>query len=119
MTDQLKTPDSILKELVQLRELSGRALKEMNKRREEYVELKFEAEKQELVTFLEAQGTVTDRQAVGKLRSLEIRKAAEQAKGILDHVTKWHDQLRSDQINVQKQADLVSTMYWGAGKGER
>lgn len=117
--NELKTPDAILGELVELREKSARALNEMNARREAYIELKFKAEAAELTTYLEAQGTVADRQAVAKLKSLEIRKEAETAKGLFDHVAKWHDQLRSDQINVQKQADLVSTMYWSAGKGER
>ena len=76
----LQTPDGILRELVEIRDRISRGIEALRDAEGVYVEAKFAAERLELTTYLEAQGTAGDRNAVAKIRSEELRKDAEVAK---------------------------------------
>ena len=116
---ELRTPDSILRELVDIRDRTTRGIEALRQAEEVATDTKFEAEHEELKTFLEAGGTVADRQAVAKLKSLELRQDAEEAKKKADYIREHLRALRDAQMNVQTQAKLVEVMYRGAGQGER
>ena len=116
---ELRTPDGIIRELVEIRERTTRGIEALREAEEKSVEDKFVAEKSELVEFLEAGGTIADRQAVAKLRSLDARKTAEESKKKADYVREHLRALERAQMNVQTQARLVESMYRGAGQGER
>lgn len=115
----LRTPDSILAELVSVRESITRGIEAHRDAEEAYIEAKFAAERSELTTFVEAGGTIADRQAVAKLRSEDARKAADVAKAKLSYIRAHLDALRDSQMNLQSQAKLVEAMYRTAGLGER
>jgi hypothetical protein len=116
---ELRTPDSILRDLSEIRERITRGIEAIRESEDEATVAKFDAERLELTTFLEAQGSVADRQAVAKIRSEDLRRAAETAKKRVDYIREHVRALRDAQMNVQTQARLVEVMYRGAGQGER
>lgn len=115
----LRTPDGILSELVSVRDSLSRGIEALRDAEADHIEKKFTAERSELSTFMEAGGTVADRQAVAKLKSEDDRKAAEVAQAKVRYIKAHIDALKDAQMNLQTQAKLVESMYRSAGLGER
>ena len=119
MSNELRTPDGIIRELVEIRDRVSKGIEILREYEDEYTEAKFAAERAELKAFLDAQGTATDRNAVAKLLSEELRRDAEEAKKKVDYAKTLLKSLEAQQTSVQTQARLVEALYRGAGQGER
>lgn len=115
----IRTPDSIIADLVEIRRKAAEGVEVQFAAEEELVRLTLAAERAEALALLEAQGTVVDRQATAKILSEEERLAADLAKAKLNRVKTRLKQLSEAQMNVQTQARMVELTYRTAGIGER
>lgn len=73
----IEYPADVVRELNSLRSQSERGIALLAETEAEYVRLELEADRIESLTFLEAQGSVADRNHVARLKALEARGAAE------------------------------------------
>ncbi len=115
----IRTPDAIIHELVEIRREAAKGVEAQFAAEEEMVRLVLAAERAEALAVLEAQGTVVDRQAVAKLKSEDERLQADLAKAKLNRIKTKLRQLSEAQMNVQTQARMVELTYKTAGIGER
>lgn len=115
----IRTPDMVVQELAELRTQADRGIDILAEAEAELVRLQLAAEKTEAQAFLDAQGTVADRQAVAKLLSAEAREAAELAKVKVNRVKTKMRHLSESMTAVQTSARMVELTYRTAGIGER
>jgi hypothetical protein len=113
------TPDSIIQELMAIRQRTEKGVTLLAEAERKYLELSMEAEKIELTALLDAQGTVVDRQAVSKLASQEARMSAEIAKIELQRYKSLLKQLSESMMAVMAAGKMVEVTYKTAGIGER
>ncbi len=116
---EIEYPADVVRELANLREQAERGVKVLAEVEEKWVRLSFEAERLEALTFIEAMGTVADRQAIAKLESLEARQTAELAKVEVNRVKAKLKQLTEAQMAVQTSGRMVELQWKTAGIGER
>lgn len=116
---ELKTPDSVIRELVSIRAQSSKGINAQYAAEVKVAEATLAAETEEAKALLSAEGTVVDRQAVAKLRAGELRFQLDIAKAELNRVKTKIRLLEQAQMSVQTQARLVELMYKSAGQGER
>ena len=115
----LQTPDSVIGELVAIRQEASRGVDALYNAEVKLAKLNNEAEMLEAKALISAEGTVVDRQAVAKLKSSEARLAADIAKAELNRVRTKLKVLSEQQMSVQTEARMVEMMYRTAGLGER
>lgn len=115
----LQTPDSVIGELVAIRQEASRGVDALYNAEVKLAKLSNEAEMIEAKSLLSAEGTVVDRQAVAKLKASEARLAADIAKAELNRVRTKLKVLSEQQMSVQTEARMVEMMYRTAGLGER
>lgn len=115
----IQYPADVVRELSALRDQAERGVVVLAEAEQKYVRLSFEAERLEALTFLEAAGTVADRQAIAKIESLEARQAAELAKVEVNRVKSKLKQLSEAQMAVQTSGRMVELQWKTAGIGER
>lgn len=117
--NELKTPDSIIAELVQIRAEASKGVDAQYSAEVKLAKATLAADKAEALVILEAQGTVMDRQAVAKLKTEEERLAEALARAEFNRVKTKIKVLEQAQMSVQTQARLVELQWKSAGQGER
>jgi len=103
----IETPADVVRELAEIRAQSEKGVAYLAEIEEKYVRLDSEANKLELSEFLDAQGTVADRQAIAKLRADDLRFEAELARVEMNRVKNKLKHLSEAQMSVQTQARMV------------
>lgn len=116
---QIEYPADVIRELAALRKQAETGTGYLAEVEQRYVTLQLEADRVESLTFLEAQGSVADRNHIARLKSLDARQAAELAKVEVNRVKLKLKQLTEAQMNVQSQARMVELQWRTAGVGER
>jgi hypothetical protein len=115
----ISTPDSIIEQLVAIRDKAERGPRAQYDAEVKAIELELAAEKLEMTEFIKALGPVAHREAVAKLKSADARLAAEIARAEHQRIKTSLRQLELSQSNLQTQARLVEITYRTAGIGER
>ncbi len=119
MTTLIEYPADVIRELASIREQSAKGVALLADAEKKAITLDLEAERQEMLAFLDAQGTVADRQAVSKLKSIETREAAELAKAEVQRIKTKLRHL-SEALNATQTAGKMIELQWKtAGVGER
>lgn len=116
---ELKTPDSIIAELVSIRAEAAKGVSAQYDAEVKLAKLTLDAELAEAKALLSAQGTVQERNALAKLHSATPRLDADIAKAEFNRVKTKMKMLEMSQMSVQTQARLVELMFKSAGMGER
>lgn len=114
----IESPGQVIQELAAIRAESERGLRLLHEAERKYVELDIAAEKAEARFFLDAQGTVSDRQAVAKIQSEKERLAAEIAKAEVSYIKTKLKHLSEAMMAVQTSARMVELQWKTAGVGE-
>lgn len=116
---QIEYPADVIRELALLRERAETGTAYLAEVEQKYVMLQLEADRVESLAFLEAEGSVADRNHIARLKSLEPRQAAELAKVEVNRVKLKLKQMTEAQMNVQSQARMIELQWKTAGIGER
>lgn len=103
----IENPADVIRELNNLRQQAEKGVQVLADAEEKQVRLALDAERLEALSFLEAQGTVADRQAIAKVNTIEARQAAELAKVEVNRVKTKLKQLSEAQMAVQTSARMV------------
>lgn len=118
-TNPIEYPADVIRELASLRAQSERGVSVLAEAEMKHVRLDLAADRLESLTFLEAQGSVADRNHIARLKSLDAREAAELAKVEVNRIKVKLKQLSESQMNVQSQGRMVELQWKTAGTGER
>jgi hypothetical protein len=114
----IEYPQDVVRELNDLRQQSYHAVTELFKLEREQVEAEIEADKLEATALLGAEGTIPERQAWAKLKSLEARKAAEMARIKVNYAKNRIKQL-SESTNAVQTASRMIELQWKVAGVER
>lgn len=115
----IEYPADVIRELTGIRAQAEKGVQILAEAEVKAVRLELEAERIESLAYLEAQGTIPDRTAIAKLKSLEAREAAELARV---EVTRVKTKLRqlSEALGATQTAGKMIELQWKtAGVGER
>jgi hypothetical protein len=116
---EIETPHDVVSELASIRKRSEDGLKLLADAERKAVTLELAADTVEAKTFISAQGTIADRQAVAKLAATDARLDAELARVELSRIKSWLKHLTEAQMSVQTSARMVELQWRTAGIGER
>ena len=116
---ELQTPDSIIRELVDIRDQASRGIQVLHEAEVKLAEATIECETIEAKALLSSEGNVAERQAQAKLASTEFRLAESIARAEFNRVRTKLKVLEQAQMSVQTQARLVEMMYRTSGLGEK
>lgn len=115
----IEYPADVIRELATLRATSEKGIGLLAEAEEKLVRLELEADKQESLVFLEAQGTVADRNAIAKIKSEDARLDAELARIEVNRI-KLKLRHLSEAMNATQTAGKMIELQWKtAGVGER
>lgn len=103
----IRYPEDVIRELASLRQQAEKGVIILAEAETKHVTLALEAEKAEALAFLEAGGTVAERQAVAKLKSLEARQEAELAKVEVNRVKTKLKQLSEATMATQTASRMI------------
>lgn len=115
----IEYPADVVRALADLRAQSEQGVKVLAEAETKQVKLELEAERVEFTAFLNAGGTVADRNAMAKLESLSAREAAELARIEVTRIKTKLKQLSEAMMSVQTTARMVELQWKTAGVGER
>lgn len=116
---ELKTPDAIIAELVEIRAEASKGADALNNAEIKFAEASILADTTEARSLLEATGNVAERQATAKLFGAASRLDESIAKAEYNRIRTKLRILEQAQMSVQSQARMVELMYKTAGLGER
>tara|TARA_R110000796_G_scaffold99645_1_gene207984 strand:+ start:520 stop:855 length:336 start_codon:yes stop_codon:yes gene_type:complete len=108
----METPGQIIKELETIRNQGEKGIELLAQAERKYLELASTADKIEATELLKAQGTVVDRQAIAKLKSLDARFEADLAKVELNRIKSKIKHLSESMMAVMAAGKLVQ-IDWG------
>ena len=111
----METPGQIIRELETIRAQSEKGIALLAEAERKWLELDSQAEFLEAQEFLNAQGTVADRQAVAKLKSSDARFNADLAKVELNRIKAKIKHLSESMMAVMAAGKLVE-MEWRTTK---
>jgi len=111
----IEYPGDVLRELNALREQSHHAVTELFKLERELVDAEIEADRLYASALLAAEGTVPEKEAWAKLKSLDARKAAEIAKIKVSYAKNRIRQL-SEATNAVQTASRMIDILWRSEK---
>lgn len=114
----IEYPQDVIRELNDLRVQSHHAVTELFKLEREQVEAEIEADRIEATALLSAEGTIPERQAYAKLKSMDARKAAEMARIKVSYAKNRIKQL-SEATNAVQTASKMIALQWGVAGVER
>ncbi len=117
--DNLATPDSVLRELNEIRSEASKGSDALFQAELKYNKLLLDREVEEAKALLSAQGNVAERSAQAKLVVADSELAEGIAKAELNRVKTKLRLLEQAQMNVQTQARMIELMWKSAGVGER
>lgn len=115
----IEYPQDVIRELAALRAQAEKGISILAEAERKHVTLSLEADRIEALAYLEAGGSIPERQAVSKLKALEATEAAELARVEVNRVKLKLKSLSEAQMNVQTQARMVELQWKTAGVGER
>jgi hypothetical protein len=116
---EINYPGDVNRELSALRQQAEAGINYLADAETKLVKLALEADRIEALAYLEAGGSIPERQAVSKLKALEAKEAAELAKVEVNRVKLKLKHLSEAQMNVQTQARMVELQWKTAGVIER
>jgi hypothetical protein len=114
----IEFPQDVIRELNSLRDQSHLAVTELFRLERELVEAEIEADRIEATSLLSAEGTVVERQAFAKIKSLEARKQAEICQIKVNYAKNRIKQL-SEATNAVQTASRMIALQWGVAGVER
>jgi hypothetical protein len=114
----IEFPADVVRELNSLRAQSEKGIAYLAETEAEFVRLDLEADRVEALTFLEAGGTVADRQAVAKLKALDAREAAELKKVEVNRI-KLKLRHLSEALTATQTASRMIELQWRTAGSER
>jgi|SRR6056297_388451 len=103
----METPGQVIQELTAIRQQSEKGIDLLAQAEEKLARLQSEAEKLEARAFLDAQGTVADRQALAKLASSDANFNADLAKVEMNRIKTKLKHLSESQMGVMAAAKLI------------
>jgi hypothetical protein len=116
---QFQTPDSIIQDLVAIRQESSKGVDALFAAEEEVAQARLAYDRARSNALLDAKGTVVDREALATLHSEAEKFALDISIAKLSRVKAKLRVLQDAQTNIQTQARMVELTYKTAGIGER
>jgi hypothetical protein len=107
----METPKEVIKELEKIRNQSEQGIALLAEAEIKYLELASAADRVEATELLSAQGTIVDRQAVAKLKAMDVRFEADLAKVELNRIKAKIRHLSESQMAVMAAGKLIQ-MEW-------
>jgi hypothetical protein len=107
----METPKEVIKELERIRNQSEQGIALLAEAEVKYLELASAADRVEATELLSAQGTIVDRQAVAKLKAMDVRFEADLAKVELNRIKAKIRHLSESQMAVMAAGKLIQ-MEW-------
>jgi len=107
----METPKEVIKELEKIRNQSEQGIALLAEAEIKYLELASAADRVEATELLSAQGTIVDRQAVAKLKAMDVRFEADLAKVELSRIKAKIRHLSESQMAVMAAGKLIQ-MEW-------
>jgi hypothetical protein len=107
----METPKEVIKELEKIRNQSEQGVALLAEAEIKYLELASAADRVEATELLSAQGTIVDRQAVAKLKAMDVRFEADLAKVELSRIKAKIRHLSESQMAVMAAGKLIQ-MEW-------
>ena len=107
----METPKEVIKELEKIRNQSEQGIALLAEAEIKYLELASAADRVEATELVSAQGTIVDRQAVAKLKAMDVRFEADLAKVELNRIKAKIRQLSESQMAVMAAGKLIQ-MEW-------
>lgn len=104
---EIQTPHDVVRELARVRDEADRGVKLLQSEANELVRLEAVADRIEYSAYLEAKGTINDRQAISRLQAEEARTAAELQKVKVDYIKQKLRQLSESTMAIQTSARMV------------
>jgi hypothetical protein len=114
----IEYPADVVRELNALRAQAEKGIGYLADTEADFVRLDLEADRVEAATFLEAGGTVADRQAVAKLKALPAREAAELKKVEVNRI-KLKLRHLSEALTATQTAARMIELQWRTAGTER
>jgi len=107
----METPKEVIKELEKIRNQSEQGIALLAEAEIKYLELASAADRVEATELVSAQGTIVDRQAVAKLKAMDVRFEADLAKVELNRIKAKIRHLSESQMAVMAAGKLIQ-MEW-------
>jgi|AntAceMinimDraft_11_1070367.scaffolds.fasta_scaffold41543_5 hypothetical protein len=107
----MESPKEVIKELERIRNQSEQGIALLAEAEVKYLELASAADRVEATELLSAQGTIVDRQAVAKLKAMDVRFEADLAKVELNRIKAKIRHLSESQMAVMAAGKLIQ-MEW-------
>jgi hypothetical protein len=107
----LEYPQDVIRELVDLRTQSEKGVGILAEAERKHVQLHLEAERAEALAFLEAEGTVADRTAIAKLKSIDAKQEAELAKVEVNRIKTKLKQLSEATMATQTASRMIELQF--------
>jgi len=107
----METPKEVIRELEKIRNQSEQGIALLAEAEVKYLELASAADRVEATELLSAQGTIVDRQAVAKLKAMDVRFQADLAKVELNRIKAKIRHLSESQMAVMAAGKLIQ-MEW-------
>jgi len=107
----METPKEVIRELEKIRNQSEQGIALLAEAEIKYLELASSADRVEATELLSAQGTIVDRQAVAKLKAMDVRFEADLAKVELNRIKAKIRHLSESQMAVMAAGKLIQ-MEW-------
>jgi len=107
----METPKEVIRELEKIRNQSEQGVALLAEAEIKYLELASAADRVEATELLSAQGTIVDRQAVAKLKAMDVRFEADLAKVELNRIKAKIRHLSESQMAVMAAGKLIQ-MEW-------
>jgi len=107
----METPKEVIRELEKIRNQSEQGIALLAEAEIKYLELASAADRVEATELLSAQGTIVDRQAVAKLKAMDVRFEADLAKVELSRIKAKIRHLSESQMAVMAAGKLIQ-MEW-------
>jgi len=107
----METPKEVIRELEKIRNQSEQGIALLAEAEIKYLELASAADRVEATELVSAQGTIVDRQAVAKLKAMDVRFEADLAKVELNRIKAKIRHLSESQMAVMAAGKLIQ-MEW-------
>lgn len=108
---EILTPDKVIQEILRISGESAKAPQAIFDAEAKLAECEREYEKSKALAFMNAQGTVADREALSRLESADLRFAADLAKAELNRVRAKAKQLSEAGILMATVSKAVDITY--------
>ena len=119
MTDQIETPDDVIRALADLRAQAERGIALLAKTETELVHLQLEMERAEAVAFLASKGNIPEREFYARMQSQTEREAYELKKVEVNRIKAKLKNVEAERYGVMHAGKMIEVQWKTAGVGER